>query len=822
MPTRTASRTKPQILENILRLEAQDGFPDKIVTGGLDKFLELASDELAPTLEGLPGYAGLSPEHRRAWAREVMRRLRESAPPQAAAKERPAQSQRQPAAKQPQRQPARPRRPRAPPQPVRAKLSDDAIRLRSVNKRNLPMLKRLGVETIADLVYLFPLRHLDYSKIRKVAELVPGEEQSVVVTVWEASLTGRNPRRMSTQATVGDDTGNLRVIWFNSPWMAKSLKPDSKIVLSGRVGVFNGRPNFENPDYDFLDANDQFVNAGRQVPIYPLTRGLYQRTARRIVKEALDVALAQVREWLPAETLERLNLVGLRDAVSRLHYPDDAQSYANARRRLAFDELFVMQLAVLARRMRWRESDGIALSADPAKISAFADSLPFRLTGAQANALDEILDDLRDDRPMSRLLQGDVGSGKTVVAAAALLAAAFDGYQGALMAPTEILAEQHYLSITRMLSGGAAATLDDNVTACHVPPLERPVTVALLLGSMRKRLKDDLHQRIADGEIDIAIGTQALIQDTVDMPRLAVAVVDEQHRFGVMQRASLRDKGTRPHMLAMSATPIPRSLALTVYGDLDTSVIDEMPPGRQPVRTVLVAPDKRMAAYEGLRREVRQGRQAFVVCPLVEESEAIQSRAAVEEYEKLSEHVFPDLRLGLLHGRMPLREKEQVLERFQEREYDVLVTTPVVEVGIDVPNATVMLIDGADRFGLAQLHQFRGRVGRGQHRGHCLLLADKPGEDARERLQLMERISDGFALAEEDLRLRGAGDYMGTRQSGLPDLRAARPSDQDILRLARREARRILDADPELEREEHAEIGRRFRGLAQTAPFDAS
>ena len=363
---------------------------------------------------------------------------------------------------------------------------------------------------------------------------------------------------------------------------------------------------------------------------------------------------------------------------------------------------------------------------------------------------------------MSRLLQGDVGSGKTVVAAAAMLAAVFDGYQGALMAPTEVLSEQHYLSITRMLSGGGESpSLDENVVSLEMPSLGRPVVVALLLGSMRKRAKDDLHDLIANGEVDIVIGTQALIQDTVDMPRLAVAVVDEQHRFGVMQRSALRGKGARPHLLAMSATPIPRSLSLTVYGDLDTSVIDELPPGRQLVRTVLVPPDQRPAAYEGLRREVKEGRQAFVVCPLVEESEAIQSRAAVEEYERLSSDVFPDLRLGLLHGRMPLREKELVLEEFQRRKYDVLVTTPVVEVGIDVPNATVMLIDGADRFGLAQLHQFRGRVGRGVHRGHCLLLADAPGEDARERLRLVERIQDGFVLAEEDLQVARGGRLYG-------------------------------------------------------------
>ena len=830
MAMSSGGRTKLQTLANILRLEAKEGFADKVVKGGLDGFLELALDDLAPAVVRLPGYADMAPVERREWAVGVMRRIPKppssneavvtgAAAQSAASASASAGSRAQSATPAP----ARPRRRRAPPAPVKASLDDSVSVLRSVNKPHLPLLERLGIFTVQDLLYQFPLRHLDYAEIRKVNELAPGEEQTTVATLWEARVVGKNPRFKSTQAVFGDDTGNLHVIWFNNPYVARSIKPGDKVVLSGKVGVFGGRPRFQNPDYDILREGDSTVHSGRLAPVYPLTDRLYQRTARRMAREALDVALDEVEESLPPEMLERLGFVGVRDAISQMHYPDSAQHYATARSRLAFDELFVMQLAVLSRRIRWREADGVPLSADPTKLSAFVETLPFKLTGGQARALEEILGDLRESRPMSRLLQGDVGSGKTVVAATAMLAAVFDGYQAALMAPTEVLAEQHYLSVTRMLSGGSEApTLDESSVGLEVPALGRPVVAALLLGSMRKRVKDELHERIAAGEVDLVIGTQALIQDTVDMPRLAVAVVDEQHRFGVMQRSALRGKGARPHVLAMSATPIPRSLALTVYGDLDTSIIDELPSGRQPVRTVLVSPEQRSAAYGIIRREVARGRQAFVVCPLVEESEAIQSRAAVEEYERLSSQVFPDLRLGLLHGRMPLREKELVLEEFKRGGFDVLVTTPVVEVGIDVPNATVMLIDGADRFGLAQLHQFRGRVGRGVHRGHCLLLADAPGEDARERLRLMERIQDGFALAEEDLRLRGAGDYMGTRQSGLPDLRVARPSDQSLLALARREAQRLLDDDPELERKGLAVLARRYRKLVASTPFDAS
>jgi ATP-dependent DNA helicase RecG len=423
---------------------------------------------------------------------------------------------------------------------------------------------------------------------------------------------------------------------------------------------------------------------------------------------------------------------------------------------------------------------------------------------------------------MSRLLQGDVGSGKTVVALAGLLLAIFHGYQGALMAPTEILAEQHFFTVKNLLAGEPAPDQSESIAMLQVPSFPEPVKVGLLLGSQTVKSKREMHRLVAEGEVDLLIGTHALIQGGVEIPRLAMAVVDEQHRFGVMQRATIRGKGLRPHVMAMSATPIPRSLALTLYGELDVSVIDEMPPGRQRIRTRWVEPSRRLAAYGFIGKQVEEGRQAFIVCPLIEESEAVQARAAVVEHERLSNEVFPDLRLGLLHGRLALREKEQIMKQFKDGDLDILVATAVVEVGIDIPNATVMLIDGADRFGLAQLHQFRGRVGRGLHQSTCLLLADEPGVDARERLKLVERINDGFELAEEDLRLRGPGDYMGTRQSGLPDLKVARITDQDILDLARQEATRLLDADPDLSRDENAPLAERLRQVAESLPGEMS
>jgi ATP-dependent DNA helicase RecG len=390
------------------------------------------------------------------------------------------------------------------------------------------------------------------------------------------------------------------------------------------------------------------------------------------------------------------------------------------------------------------------------------------------------------------------------------------------MAPTEILAEQHFLTLAHLLSGARVDGRADELVSLKIDSLPRPVTIGLLLGSLPRMAKRQMQQRIADGQVDIIVGTHALIQGELDIPRLAVVVVDEQHRFGVMQRATLRGKGKRPHLLAMSATPIPRSLALTLYGELDVSVIDEMPAGRQRIRTRWVEPDGRAAAYGFIKKQVEAGRQAFVICPLIEESETIQSRAAVKEHERLSQDVFPELRLGLLHGRMALREKEHAMEQFQGGELDIMVSTSVLEVGIDVPNATVMMVDGADRFGLAQLHQLRGRVGRGRHQSYCLLLADSPGQDARERLKLVERLHDGFELAEQDLRLRGPGDYMGTRQSGLPDLKVARITDHDILAMARHEAGRLLDSDPDLAATENALLAERLRRASQSLPGEMS
>jgi len=676
-------------------------------------------------------------------------------------------------------------------------LDSPVTTLKGVNQRMAARFAKLGVVTVRDLLYFFPRHHSDYTRRSRIAELEPGIEQTIVAEVWQASEKRSLRGMRSTAAIVGDETGTVRVIWFNQPYLAERLSTGTRIALSGKVDLFRDQKVFQSPEYEFLESGD-LIHTGRLVPVYPLTQGLYLRQVRKVVKDALDLYLPDIEDFLPERVREGVGLMRLSEAISQVHYPDSELSKDVARRRLAFDELFLVQLSVLSRKRDWREAEqGISLNAEPECLARFLASLPFELTSAQGRVLDEIRGDLAQDMPMSRLLQGEVGSGKTVVATAAMLLAVAGDCQAALMAPTEILAEQHFQNICRLLGGRDG---DGNV-CCFPSPLPRPIVVGLLTGGSRE--KQELHGNIAAGEIDILIGTHALIQKKVEFQRLGLVVVDEQHRFGVMQRAELRQKGTSPHMLVMSATPIPRTLALILYGDLDISLIDELPPGRREIKTRWLSPQRRQNGYEFVRKQIALGRQAFIICPLIEESENIEARAATAEYERLSQEVFPDLRLGLLHGRMSASEKEDVMQRFRAGEIDMLVSTSVVEVGIDVPNATVMLVEGAERFGLAQLHQFRGRVWRSSYQSYCLLLPENLSVEGAKRLKLMEETHDGFRLAEEDLRLRGPGEFFGTRQSGLPDLKMAQLSDVELLELARSEAIRLFEVDPQLEKPEH-------------------
>lgn len=669
-------------------------------------------------------------------------------------------------------------------------LDADIQRLKNVGTAHAKRLHRLGIYTISDLIYHFPRRYDDYSKLKTISQLVYGEEVTLILTVCEVKTREARGGLKITNVLLADLTGTIQVTYFNQPWLQQQFRSGRRIVISGRVDQDLGRLTLKQTDWEPL--SNELVHTARIVPVYPLTEGLTNRWLRRLIHSVVEYWVDKIPDALPENIRARENLLPLTEALREIHFPSSFEKMEQARRRLALDEFLLIQLGVLRQRKQWREQPGRALTIEPAILDRLIESLPFKLTGAQQRAINEILSDVQKPQPMSRLLQGDVGSGKTVVAAAAMMAAVTNGTQAALLAPTEILAEQHYKTLTRVFES-----------------LPNPPRVRLLTGSLKNREKEEVRAQIAAGEIDIAVGTHALIQEEIEFKDLTLAVIDEQHRFGVEQRAAIRAKGYHPHILVMSATPIPRTLALTIYGDLDLSIIDEMPPGRQEIKTRWLEPRERERAYAFIRNKVKEGRQAFVVCPLIEESESIDAKAAVEEYERLSKSVYPDLRVGLIHGKLKPAEKDETMTRFRNHEIDVLVATSVIEVGIDVPNATVMLIEGADRFGLAQLHQFRGRVGRGEHQSYCLLLAEKSGSTSDERLKVIESTQDGFRLAEEDLKLRGPGEFFGTRQAGLPDLKIAKLSDVKILEHARQIAQTIFDRDPTLQLEEHRLLAQR-------------
>ena len=683
-------------------------------------------------------------------------------------------------------------------------LTQPLTALKGVGQKIAEKLNRLGPTTIWELLYLFPRRYDDYTLMKPISKLQYGEQVTVIGTIWQTRTRRTRANQAVIECIVNDGTGTVQATWFNQPWLAEQLPAGMQIVLSGKVDAFLGRLVFNSPDWEPLELEP--LRTRRIVPIYPLTEGLTASKMREVMQRAVRDWSPRVPDPLPVETRKRRGLYSLAYAIQQMHFPDSHQALRQARQRLAFDELFLLQLGVQRQRRDWLQHTARPLTAPPERFDAFLAALPFGLTGAQQRVIEEIRADMAQTRPMNRLLQGDVGSGKTAVAAAAMVVAAADGAQSALMAPTEILAEQHYRGLSRLLEplGIRVALLTGST-----PAAERPATLAGL----------------ADGTLQIVIGTHALIQPTVAFHRLGLAVVDEQHRFGVDQRAALREKGPRdgdelvsPHLLVMSATPIPRTLARSLYGDLDLSVLDEMPPGRQEIKTRWLRASERERAYNFIRRQTAEGRQAYIIYPLVEESDTIDARAAVEEFSRLSSEVFPDRRLGLVHGRLRSDEKDTAMRAFAEGGSDVLVATSVIEVGVDVPNSTVIVIEGADRFGLAQLHQFRGRVGRGEHQSYCILLAEDVSAEAEQRLAALEATNDGFVLAERDLELRGPGEFFGRRQSGLPELRlASLLHDVEILDIAQQEAAALFAVDPQLEWPQHSALRARLEAFWERA-----
>ncbi|MBU1492641.1 MAG: ATP-dependent DNA helicase RecG [Actinomycetota bacterium] len=653
-------------------------------------------------------------------------------------------------------------------------------------------LRKAGIATVADLLLHTPRRYIDRSLLAPLAELPVGEEVTAIGTVKKVAV--RRPRAKMTivEATIFDGASYLFAVWFNQPFRARQLTEGSEVALSGRIERFRGRLQMKSPDADVLDRPAESLITGRVVPVHPSAGGVGPGWLRRAIHNALSRA-RPVSDPLPAEMRERLGLCDRDTALFDIHFPETMDAIGPARQRLVFDELFRLEVALAIRKHRQiEEEEGIEHVLGAGLVDSFIESLPYTLTGAQRRVIGEIQHDMASSHPMHRLLQGEVGSGKTIVAMAALLTGVQGGFQGAVMAPTEVLAEQHYLGLAPL-----AALVG--------------VRMALLTGSSQDRT--GVIEAVAAGTVDVVVGTHALIQEGVGFDRLGIAVVDEQHRFGVHQRVGLRDKadGPQPDLLIMTATPIPRTLAMTLYGDLDVSVLDEMPAGRKEVRTIGASAGEMGPIYDLIRTEVAAGRQAFVVCPLVEDSVKLQVASATAEYERL-QAVFPDLRLGLLHGQMRSADKESVMAEMRAGDIDVLVATTVIEVGIDITNATVMVVEDADRFGLSQLHQLRGRVGRGEHPSTCVLVAEPTTPEGEQRLAAMLATTDGFRLAEEDLRIRKQGTVFGARQAGMPDLRLADIlEDTETLIVARREAFGLVADDPDLQR--HPEVAAELQAL---------
>ena len=827
-------------LRKFFRLEHENGYSNTAIIGGLAKMLDFwaaearadgINEEVIQAVEQrLRSYDGLSQQSHADALKGLWKRIGDTYPEtQQRPQQRPQQSQPRPrpapttdqprSRTEPQATESHPQQPK--PRPVAppraesvpgakhsqspAALSAPLTVLQGVGPRHAQTLAELGMQTLGDMLYYFPRRYEDYSQLKPIKSLWYGEQITVIGTIQSVHTRPiRGGSASIIEAILSDGTGALQLSWFNQPWMANRLKEEMQISVSGTVEQYLGRLVMNQPDWEPVDI--EHLHTNRIVPIYPLTARITQKWLRNLMNQVVTYWAPAVVDLLPESTRKDARLMPLGQALLQAHFPDTQDSLKAARERLAFDEIFFLQMGVLRQKRDWKQAEARRFSISDEWLGARLTSLPFTLTNAQQRAITDIRADFDSGKPMNQLLQGDVGSGKTVIAALAAAMITSNGSQAAIMAPTGILAEQHYRSFINLLAG------ENGIMQAN--------EIRLLVGDTAESEKEAIRNGLADGSIKIVIGTHAVIEGPVQFKDLQFAVIDEQHRFGVEQRAELRSKGTNPHLLVMTATPIPRSLALTVYGDLDLSVMDEMPVGRQPINTYVLRPQERERAYTLIRGQIKEGRQTFIIYPLIEESEKMEDlRAAVDDYEVLSKEIFPDLKLGLLHGRMKPDEKDETMMKFRDKQYDILVSTTVVEVGVDVPNATVMLIEGADRFGLAQLHQLRGRVGRGSEQSYCLLVPTHEDATENERLQAMAQSNDGFVLAELDLKQRGPGEFLGTRQSGYATgLRMASITDVALIEKARNQAQKLFEQDEDLQKPEHALLAeslQRFWGASK-------
>ncbi len=824
-------------LQKFFKLESERGFDNRAVVGGLDKILttweaearvdNLREDWIQEVITRLKEYPLVEPVKREQILRSLWKLLqitREDNPLSARSQESPSQVSQtnKPDSRlyrnsSPAPDKVQPPRKEAPtvkssPEtiihpPAKNQRTADRFPPLTATGLNAPLtvipgigvkyastLGHLGLHSLGDLLYYFPRRFDDFSQLKPINRLNYGDEVTVIANIESiATHPLRGGQSQITEAVVSDGTGYLRLTWFNQPWQANHIRKGSPVTISGKIDQYLGRLVINNPEVEPIEQEQLHTN--RFVPVYPLTAKITQRWLRRLMYQSVTYWAPRVVDFLPEYNRIAASLVDLPTALLQSHFPDNQTKLTAARQRLAFDEIFLLQLGVMRQKQTWQSLTAQTYAVPDDWLEAQIKHLPFKLTNAQRKSLADVRADLVSGRPMNRLLQGDVGSGKTVIAALAAAMATCHGVQTAIMAPTGILAEQHYRSMLLML--GISNENQNGVL--------HPEEISLLLGDTPENEKKVTYERIASGEIKLVISTHAVIESSVIFNNLQLVIVDEQHRFGVSQRAALRMKGSNPHLLVMTATPIPRSLALTVYGDLDLTVLDEMPAGRQAVETHILSPRERERAYSLIKSQVEKGFQAFIIYPLIEQSEGSdEGQAAVTEYARLQRLIFPKLKLGLLHGRLKQEEKDSIMMAFRQGEYHILISTSVVEVGVDIPNATVMLVEGANRFGLAQLHQFRGRVGRGTVKSFCLLIPEKEDALENERLAAMAETNDGFVLAERDLQQRGPGDFLGTRQAGYSDLKMASLTDVRLIEKARNQAQLVFAKDPELSSSEHA------------------
>ncbi len=824
-------------LQKILGLEAELGYENKAVVGGLEKFLTFWVNEarssnvdgnlIDTVVEKINQYRSIDTEGRTQSLEIIFQMINTLAPQSAKANDR-LKHREPPAPKLQQEVRQRPIEPRPSPQTAASRpekknhplpttprpptntstvgLNAPLTVLYGVGPKNAELLHTLNIFTLEDLLYYFPRRYDDYSQLKTINRLQYGEELTVIGSIQSiVSRPVRGGQTQITEAVVSDGTGVLRVTWFNQPWLANRLAAGTQLVLSGKIDMYLGRLVMNSPDWEYMEQ--EHLHTNRIVPVYPLSGRITQRALRKIMHETVGFWAPRLQDYMPAAIRQSAGLIELQTALQQVHFPDSQDKLKTARARLAFDEIFFLQLGVLRQKRNWQSGEAQVFEAADDWVNAQFAALPFQLTNAQTRAFEEVRKDLASGHPMNRLLQGDVGSGKTIVAALAMGIVTGQGAQAAIMAPTSILAEQHFRSLQKFLANDT---------------LLKPEEIRLLIGDTPEPEKKEIREGLAEGSIKVIIGTHALLEDPVTFKRLQLVVVDEQHRFGVAQRAILRAKGENPHLLVMTATPIPRSLALTVYGDLDLSVMDEMPAGRIPIETHVLHPLERERAYQLINSQVEAGHQAFIIYPLVEQGEKDEGKAAVNEHARLKAEIFRHYQLGLLHGRLKPDEKDEVMRHFRDGEFQVLVSTSVVEVGVDVPNATVMMIEGANRFGLAQLHQFRGRVGRGSDQSYCLLIPETEDALENQRLTAMEETNDGFVLAERDLDQRGPGDFLGTRQSGYAELRMANLSDVRLIEKARQQALALFERDPDLDAPEDLSLAQTFQKFLKIGQGDVS